>query len=220
MFDLSFVSIELPYVVYTLLTILALYTPSSPLWYQVTFLLGLICLRLVLQRPEKPGPEPLIHRHQASTLQVAFALMLNFFYNGFVGTVSCPATRQLVSSRLRILTIGLSTGCNYFFNWLISYCSPVFINANDLNWEPKYGYIWAGANAIAFGMDPFLSLFFCFFFLLSPFEHDWVGDWSSFIAVFFFFFMPEMKGRSLEELDEMFQNSVGSRLSEVGLCLV
>jgi hypothetical protein len=27
-------------------------------------------------------------------------------------------------------------------------------------------------------------------------------------AVFFFIFMPEMKGRSLEELDEMFQNHV------------
>jgi hypothetical protein len=104
---------------------------------------------------------------------VAFALMFNFFYNGFVGTVSWPVAGELVSSRLRVLTIGLSTGCNYFFNWLISYCSPFFINANDLNWGPKYGYIWAGANAIAFGMDPFL---FFFLFLLSPFEYDWFAD--------------------------------------------
>jgi hypothetical protein len=29
--------------------------------------------------------------------------------------------------------------------------------------------------------------------------------------VFFFVFMPEMKGRSLEELDEMFQNKVSVR---------
>ena len=31
------------------------------------------------------------------------------------------------------------------------------------------------------------------------------------LAVFFFFFIPEMKGRSLEELDEMFQNRVSVR---------
>jgi hypothetical protein len=29
--------------------------------------------------------------------------------------------------------------------------------------------------------------------------------------VFFYFFLPEMKGRSLEELDELFQNHVSVR---------
>lgn len=86
----------------------------------------------------------------AGNALVAFALLFNFFYNGFVGTISWPVAGEIVSSRLRVLTMGLSTGCNYFFNWLISYCSPYFINADDLNWGPKYGYIWAGANAIAF----------------------------------------------------------------------
>ncbi|KAL1970126.1 hypothetical protein VTN77DRAFT_6531 [Rasamsonia byssochlamydoides] len=110
---------------------------------------------------------------------VGFSLMFNFFYNGFVGTVSWPVAGEVVSSRLRVVTMGLATGLNYFFNWLISYCSPFFINENNLNWGAKYGYIWAGANAIAF--------------------------------VFFFLFIPEMKGRTLEELDEMFQNRVSVR---------
>lgn len=89
---------------------------------------------------------------EAGRALVGFALMFNFFYNGFVGTISWPIAGELVSSRLRVLTMGLSTGVNYFFNWLISYCSPFFINANDLNWGPKYGYIWAGSNFICFGM--------------------------------------------------------------------
>ena len=89
---------------------------------------------------------------EAGRALVGFALMFNFFYNGFVGTISWPIAGELVSSRLRVLTIGLSTGVNYFFNWLISYCSPYFINANDLNWGPKYGYIWAGSNFICFSM--------------------------------------------------------------------
>jgi len=88
---------------------------------------------------------------EAGRALVGFALMFNFFYNGFVGTISWPIAGELVSSRLRVLTMGLSTGVNYFFNWLISYCSPYFINANDLNWGPKYGYIWAGSNFICFG---------------------------------------------------------------------
>lgn len=89
---------------------------------------------------------------EAGRALVGFALVFNFFYNGFVGTISWPIAGELVSSRLRVLTMGLSTGVNYFFNWLISYCSPFFINTNDLNWGPKYGYIWAGSNFICFGM--------------------------------------------------------------------
>jgi hypothetical protein len=83
---------------------------------------------------------------------LGFALMFYFFYNGFIGTVSWPVAGEVVSSRLRVSTISLGTGLNYFFNWLISYCSPYFINVNQLNWGPKYGYIWAGANFIALGM--------------------------------------------------------------------
>jgi hypothetical protein len=37
------------------------------------------------------------------------------------------------------------------------------------------------------------------------------GEADSYDVVFFFLFIPEMKGRSLEELDEMFQNRVPRR---------
>ncbi|OAP55200.1 hypothetical protein AYL99_10900 [Fonsecaea erecta] len=116
------------------------------------------------------------HSKSAGQALVGFALMFSFFYNGFTGTITWPIAGELVSSRLRIFSVGLGTGINYFFNWLISYCTPYFLNANNLNWGAKYGYIWAGSNAIAFA--------------------------------FFFFLIPETKGRSLEEIDEMFVNKV------------
>ncbi|OAL34555.1 hypothetical protein AYO20_06185 [Fonsecaea nubica] len=116
------------------------------------------------------------HGKSAGQALVGFALMFSFFYNGFTGTITWPIAGELVSSRLRVFSVGLGTGINYFFNWLISYCTPYFLNSNNLNWGAKYGYIWAGSNAVAF--------------------------------VFFFLLIPETKGRSLEEIDEMFINKV------------
>ncbi|EXJ53617.1 uncharacterized protein A1O5_13184 [Cladophialophora psammophila CBS 110553] len=116
------------------------------------------------------------HGKSAGQALVGFALMFSFFYNGFTGTITWPIAGELVSSRLRVFSVGLGTAINYFFNWLISYCTPYFLNANNLNWGAKYGYIWAGSNAVAF--------------------------------VFFFLLIPETKGRSLEEIDEMFVNKV------------
>ncbi|KAG4422155.1 hypothetical protein IFR04_004661 [Cadophora malorum] len=104
---------------------------------------------------------------------VAFTAIFYFFYNGCVGAASYPVATELVSSRLRAWTVGTATSLGYILAWLVGFCSPYFINPEDLNWGPKYGYIWAASNAIC--------------------------------IVFFFFFMPEMKGRSLEELDEIFE---------------
>ncbi|KIW56339.1 hypothetical protein PV05_05005 [Exophiala xenobiotica] len=117
--------------------------------------------------------------HPAGTAIVAFMVLYGFFYNGFSGTLSWPVATEVVSSRLRVLTIGVCTGVNYFFNWLTSYTAPYFINPTQLNWGAKYAYVWAGSNACVF--------------------------------LFFWFMLPEMKNRSLEELDELFQNRVSVR---------
>ncbi|KIX10426.1 uncharacterized protein Z518_01508 [Rhinocladiella mackenziei CBS 650.93] len=110
---------------------------------------------------------------------VACTLLWGFFYNGFSGSLSWPLANELVSSRLRVLSIGVGTAINYFFSWLVSYTAPYFLNSKELGWGPKYAYIWAGSN--------FLTFFF------------------------FLFFLPEMKGRTLEEIDELFQNRVSVR---------
>lgn len=44
---------------------------------------------------------------------VACALCWFFVYNGFSGAVSWPIANEVVSSRLRVITIGMGTGINY-----------------------------------------------------------------------------------------------------------
>src|ERR1700761_7125282 len=56
------------------------------------------------------------HGTSAGQALVGFALMFSFFYNGFTGTITWPIAGELVSSRLRVFTVGLGTGINYFFN--------------------------------------------------------------------------------------------------------
>ncbi|KAJ9611680.1 hypothetical protein H2200_004864 [Cladophialophora chaetospira] len=115
---------------------------------------------------------------QASIL-TAFIALFKFSYNGGVGGASYPVATEVVSTRLRAWTVGSATAIGYLLAWLVSFCSPYFINPAELGLGAKYGYVWAGSN------------FAC--------------------VIFFFFFMPEMKGRSLEELDEMFLNRVSVR---------
>ncbi|KAF2180366.1 general substrate transporter [Zopfia rhizophila CBS 207.26] len=110
---------------------------------------------------------------------VGFTALFMFFYNGCVGAASYPVATELVSSRLRAWTVGTATSLGYVLAWLTGFCTPYFINPEDLNWGAKYGYIWAGSN------------FLC--------------------VLFFYFFMPEMKGRSLEELDEIFEAGIPAR---------
>lgn len=44
---------------------------------------------------------------------LACALLYHFTYNGFSGALSWPVANELVSSRLRVITIGVGTGINY-----------------------------------------------------------------------------------------------------------
>jgi hypothetical protein len=68
------------------------------------------------------------HSHRAGQALVGFALMFNFFYNGFTGTITWPIAGELVSSRLRVFSVGLGTGINYFFNCELCQHSPSSID--------------------------------------------------------------------------------------------
>lgn len=110
---------------------------------------------------------------------VAFTALFMFCYNAGVGAASSPLATELVSSRLRAWTVGSANALGYFLAWLVGFCSPYFINPQDLNWGPQYAYIWAASN------------FVC--------------------VAWFYFFLPETKSRSLEELDEIFEAAIGAR---------
>jgi MFS family permease len=70
-------------------------------------------------------------RVQANTL-TAFIALFKFFYNGCVGGASYPVATEVVSTRLRAWTVGSATAIGYLLAWLVSFCSPYFINPAEL----------------------------------------------------------------------------------------
>jgi SP family sugar:H+ symporter-like MFS transporter len=107
---------------------------------------------------------------------VGCSIVFTWAYDVGQGPVMWAVATEVPSQRLRSQTVGLSSGVNFVFGWLVSFCTPYFINPTRLNWGPKYGYIWGASN-----------------FIIVPFV---------------FFFVPETKGRSLEQLDELFAKRV------------
>ncbi|OTA96799.1 hypothetical protein M434DRAFT_389845 [Hypoxylon sp. CO27-5] len=116
---------------------------------------------------------------EAAKTFLAFLFFYVIVYCGFAGSMTWPISAEVVNSRLRVVTLSFATGVDYFFAWLISFCSPYFINPTALNWGAKYCWIWAASNILTFA--------------------------------FFWLFLPDMKGRSLEEIDELFEKRVSSR---------
>jgi hypothetical protein len=91
--------------------------------------------------------------------------------------------------------VGSANALGYFLAWLVGFCSPYFINPQDLN--------WVGQNQI---------LTYASLTLLQGPQYSYIWAASNFICVvWFYFFLPETKARSLEELDEIFEAGVGAR---------
>lgn len=65
---------------------------------------------------------------------IAFMALYQFTYNAFVGDASYPVSTELPSTRLRSWTVGSAISLGYFFAWLTGFCSPYFINPQNLNW--------------------------------------------------------------------------------------
>lgn len=86
---------------------------------------------------------------------------------------------EIASQRLRPEMAGTSSVILWGLAWLVSYTTPYFINPEQLNWGPKYAYIW-GASCVV------------------------VAGWA-------WAFLPETKGRSLEQIDELFRRRVPAR---------
>ncbi|ORY16405.1 general substrate transporter [Clohesyomyces aquaticus] len=134
------------------------------------FICGLSQLAIAVAATVAPGTKT------TGRCLITFTAIFKWGYNMCVGAASYPVATELVSTRLRAWTVGSATSLGYSLAWLNAFCTPYFINPQNLGLGAKYGYIWAGSN------------FLC--------------------VLFFFFFMPEMKGRTLEEIDELFANKV------------
>jgi hypothetical protein len=80
---------------------------------------------------------------------VAFTALFSFFYLAGVGAASYPVATEVVSSRLRAWTVGTATSLGYVLGWLTSFCSPYFINPEELNWvRNSFQYLFLFANHI------------------------------------------------------------------------
>lgn len=80
---------------------------------------------------------------------IAFMALYQFTYNAFVGDATYPVATELTSTRLRSWTVGSAISIGYFFAWLTGFCSPYFINPENLNWVSSFlanemlkGAIW------------------------------------------------------------------------------
>lgn len=67
-----------------------------------------------------------------ANILTAFIALFKFFYNGCVGAASYPVATEVVSTRLRAWTVGSATAIGYLLAWLVSFCSPYFINPAEL----------------------------------------------------------------------------------------
>jgi len=109
----------------------------------------------------------------------AMCSIYNFFYCGTISPYAWTVGAELTSQRLRSYTIGLGSALNFILAWSVTFTAPYFINVANLNWGPKYCWIW------------FVSCFV--------------------MVTWFWFFLPETKDRTLEELDELFEAKVPAR---------
>lgn len=94
---------------------------------------------------------------------------------------------ELPAQNLRGYTMGLSVGVSFIAAWLCTFTAPYFINPAEMNWGPKYSYIWFASGLIS--------------------------------LVFVYFFLPDVNGRSLEEIDEMFRNKIPARAFKKYVCV-
>ncbi|KAK3937362.1 general substrate transporter [Diplogelasinospora grovesii] len=76
---------------------------------------------------------------------VALSVIYMFFYNGCISTYAWVAGGEIPSQRLRSYTFGLATAVGFLGAWVTTFTAPYFINPAELNWGPKYGYIWFGS---------------------------------------------------------------------------
>lgn len=94
---------------------------------------------------------------------------------------------ELPAQNLRGYTVGLASAVSFAFAWLCAFTTPYYINPKQLNWGPKYGYIWFGSGLI--------------------------------VTLFVYFYLPEVRGRSLEDIDEMFRNGVPTKQFQNYICV-
>jgi MFS transporter, SP family, sugar:H+ symporter len=98
--------------------------------------------------------EAAVYQHSPGTVPtgkviVGMAVLYIIFYNGCVSAFAWMVGGEIPAQHLRSYTLGLAAAVGFALGWLAAFTAPYFINPDDLNWGPKYGYIWFASNAVS-----------------------------------------------------------------------
>jgi SP family sugar:H+ symporter-like MFS transporter len=111
---------------------------------------------------------------------------------------------EIPSQRLRSYTFGIASAVAFAGAWLATFTAPYFINPDALNWGPEYG----------------MSSCILKFMYEANVQVGWIWGPSCFLtAVWVYFYLPEIKNRTLEEIDEMFEAKLKARQFRKYVCV-
>jgi hypothetical protein len=116
-----------------------------------------------------------------STSQGIVALVFIFMitFNLGWGPTVWVVCSEISTGRNRSKLMTISTCCNWFFNWLVSFTFPYLFNADAANLNTKVGFLYGSLMVGA--------------------------------VIWVYFLLPETAGRSLEDIDEMFNKHIPAR---------
>jgi SP family sugar:H+ symporter-like MFS transporter len=117
--------------------------------------------------------------HKSKSVEQVIVVMVYLFlivFNLGWGPTVWVVTSEISTGKNRGKLMSLSTGSNWFFNWLVSFTFPYLFNADGANLGAKIGFLY--------------------------------GSLTLFAVVWVYFCLPETSGRSLEEIEIMFQKHV------------
>jgi SP family sugar:H+ symporter-like MFS transporter len=121
---------------------------------------------------------------------VAFVFIYSFVLAGTITPYAFVVGTEIPNQRLRAYTLAVLFTASYAATWVVSFTLPYYINPAKLDWGAKYG----------------ISLFG------GVLTEAWLWFPANlFMGIFVFFFIPETKDRTLEEIDEMFEMRVAAR---------
>lgn len=134
-------------------------------------------------------------------------------YNGMVATYAWLAGGEIPSQRLRSYTFGIAAAVGFAGAWLATFTAPYFINPDSLNWGPEYG------TSLAISPNLFISPPSPAIGSRANILLGWIWGPSCLLTVvWIYFYLPEIKNRTLEEIDEMFEARLPARKFRKYVC--